>query len=355
MADIRRFPDSSRIEREAADWIARLHAQDVSAEDRARFAAWRAAHPSHARTYDGMAAAWRAFSAAGSVVRAVSFGESMNQAIRGGRLRWRWLTGGVAAAAVVAAAAFLFLMHARPGATFQTGIGEHASISLPDGTSVELNSDTQVRVDYSQAARVIRLDRGEAYFRVFHDPSRPLWVYAGGSWVRDVGTAFNVYLRPDDVRVTVSQGKVEVGAAVSAADKPQADAREAPASVLEAGQQADLADGTTTIRSLPRVEIERLLAWRDGKVSFVEQPLSEVVREMSRYTTLEIVIDDEGLRRLPIGGTFDASPEGVQTFISMLKNGLRLRVRRDAGRIHIANEASAAHPADGRNGDAGGD
>lgn len=342
MPDIRRFPDSKRIEQEAGDWIARLNAEDVSDEDRARFAAWRAAHPSHARVYDGMAAAWRAFSAAGSMVRAVSFGESMNQATRAGKPRLRWLVAGVATAALVAAVTFLFLMHALPGSTFQTGIGEHASISLPDGTSVVLNSNTRVQVDYSPAARVIRLERGEAFFRVVHDPSRPLWVYASGSWVRDVGTAFSVYLRPDDVRVTVSQGRVEVGSTVSAADKPQSDERNAPASLLEAGQQADLSDGTTTIRSLPRVEIDRLLAWRGGKVSFVEQPLSEVVREMSRYTTLRITIDDDGLRQLPIGGTFDASPQGVETFISMLQDGLRLRVRREGGRIHIRNEDSAA-------------
>lgn len=344
MPDIHRLPDVGRIEQEAGDWIARLSADDASDEDRANFATWRAAHPSHARVYDAMAAAWRAFSATGPVVRAVSFGESMNQATRpDGPRRW-WWAAGAATAVLVAAVTFLFLMHALPGPTFQTGIGEHASIALSDGTSVELNSNTRVQVDYTEAARVIRLDRGEAFFRVFHDPSRPLWVYAGGSWVRDVGTAFNVYLRPDDVRVTVSQGTVEVGSAVSSADKPQADAGNTPASVLEAGQQADLEHGATMIRSLPRVEIERLLAWRDGKVSFVEQPLSEVVREMSRYTTLRIIIDDAALKQLPIGGTFDASPQGAETFISMLKDGLRLRVRREQRRVYIENgEPTAGH------------
>jgi transmembrane sensor len=340
MTDIHRLPDSAHIEQEAGDWIARLNADDVSDEDRALFATWRAAHPSHARVYDAMAAAWRAFSAAGTVVRAVSFGESMNRAIRPDRPRLRWLVASVATAALLAATTFLYLRHALPETAFQTGIGEHASISLPDGTSVELNSNSRVQVDYSRVGRVIRLDRGEAFFRVFHDPSRLFWVYAGGSWVRDVGTAFSVYVRPDDVRVTVSQGTVEVGSAASSADKPQADAGNVPASMLEAGQQADLAGGNTTIRSLPRVEIERLLAWREGKVSFVEQPLSEVVREMSRYTTLRIIIDDDRLRQLPIGGTFDASPQGVETFISMLKDGLRLRVRRERGRVYIANEDS---------------
>lgn len=341
MPDIHRFPDPDRIEREAGDWIARLNADNVSDEDRARFACWRSAHPSHARVYDAMTAAWRAFTAAGSVVRAVSFGESMNQATRAQKPRLRWLAAGVATAALLVTATFLYLMRSLPETPFQTGIGEHASISLIDGTTVELNSNSRVEVDYSAAARVVRLDRGEAFFKVVHDPSRPFWVYAGGSWVRDVGTAFNVYLRAGDVRVTVSQGTVEVGSAARSVVAAQSDARNAPGSVLEAGQQADLTDGATMIRPLPRAEIQRLLAWRSGKVSFVRQPLSEVVREMSRYTTLRITVDDERLQRLPIGGTFDATPQGVETLIAMLEEGLRLRVRRDGQRVYIENEIPA--------------
>lgn len=338
MTDIRRLPDSNRIEREAGDWIARLNADDVSDDDRARFASWRAAHPSHARVYEAMTAAWRAFSAAGAVVRAVSFGESMNQASRAGKTPLRWLAAGMATAALLTGMTFLYRMRSIPENAFQTGIGEHASISLVDGTRVELNSNTRVQVDYSKGARVVRLGRGEAFFRVVHEPSRPFWVYAGGSWVRDVGTAFNVYLRPDDVRVTVSQGTVEVGSAAPSVDAAQVDVPKAAGSVLEAGQQADLKDGATMIRPLPSAEIQRLLAWRSGKVSFVEQPLSEVVREMSRYTTLEITVNDQHLRQLPIGGTFDATPQGVETLIAMLKDGLRLRVRRERGHVYIENQ-----------------
>lgn len=342
MTEIHRLPDPNRIEREAGDWIARLNADDVSDEDRVRFASWRAAHPSHARVYEAMTAAWRAFSAAGTVVRAVSFGESMNQATRRGKTRLHWVAASVAAAALLMGTAILYRMRSPPGTAFQTGIGEHASISLLDGTRVELNSNTRVEVDYSRGVRVVRLDQGEAFFRVVHEPSRPFWVYAGGSWVRDVGTAFNVYLRPDDVRVTVSQGTVEVGSAAAAADTAQSDARKAGGSVLAAGQQADLRDGATMIRPLPREEIQRLLAWRSGKVSFVKQPLSEVVREMSRYTTLEITINDKRLRQLPIGGTFDATPQGVETLIAMLEDGLRLRVRRERGHVSIESPAPAA-------------
>ena len=116
MPDIHRLPDSVRIEQEAADWIARLNADDASDEDRARFAVWRAAQPSHARVYDSMAGTWQAFSAAGSVVRAVAFGESMNQAARADRSQWRWWVAGIATAALLVAATVLPLypQHVRP-------------------------------------------------------------------------------------------------------------------------------------------------------------------------------------------------------------------------------------------------
>jgi transmembrane sensor len=84
MVEAHRLPDAERVEREASEWIARLNADDVSEDDRTHCDAWRTEHLVHARTYDSMCATWRTFTAAGPLVRAVAFGESMNEAAHDG-------------------------------------------------------------------------------------------------------------------------------------------------------------------------------------------------------------------------------------------------------------------------------
>jgi len=354
MAEIHRLPDPEGIEQEASDWLARLNSDGVTPGDRARFQAWYDAHPAHARTFEAMSAAWRAFRAAGPLVRAVSFGEAMNAAssadsaavaVRAAQVttRRRLVAGALAATAALAAVS-LYWAHRLPETRFQTAIGEHASVALPDGSSVELNSASAVRVDYTEHARLIHLERGEAFFTVAHDTARPFWVVGGGTWVRAVGTAFNVYLRGADTLVTVSEGIVQVGSAddTSTHTPTPQDLAHEPASVLSAGQQVALEHGAASIRTLQATDLKRSIAWRSGKLSFDQKPLGTVIDEVGRYTTLRLVITDNKLRALPVGGTFQASPQGAETLLSLLQDGFRLNVRRDGDRVYISEDANRA-------------
>src|SRR5437667_8345341 len=112
MAYVHRLPDVSEVEGEASEWIARLNANDVSADDRARFEVWRVAHPLRARAYDELSATWQQFTAAGPLVRGVSFAQSINEAatVRAPRRRWALA---VAATAVVVVAALGWLYFDR--------------------------------------------------------------------------------------------------------------------------------------------------------------------------------------------------------------------------------------------------
>lgn len=328
MSDVHRLPGADEAERQASEWIARLQADDVGADDRARFEAWRSAHPRHARAYDELMATWSRFAEAGRTVRAVSFGNAMQAATSAGRRR----RGNVAfaAAAVLALAAAGGWWQWRSPAAFETGIGEHLAVTLPDGSRLELNSDSAVRVAYGERARVIRLDRGEAYFTVAHDASRPFWVTAERTWVRAVGTAFGVYRRADGVRVTVSEGRVKV--ASGGRDRPSDEAlARLPASLLGAGQQADLRGARTRVRSLPPPEIERQVSWRTGSVHFDDRPLHEVVDELARYTSLRIELGPAA-RELTVGGTFQTNPQGAEALLRMLHDGFGLQVQREGDR-----------------------
>jgi transmembrane sensor len=336
MSKVHLMPDQDRIEREASEWIARLNADDVSQDDHTRFKAWCEAHPSHARAYHRLSTTWRAFAVTGPVVRAVSFGRSMDEVAKVRKSRWRW-PGPAAAVLAVVASGIAWYAHRTPGTTFETAIGGHASESLPDGSTLELNSNSLARVSYSEHARVIRLERGEAYFRVIHDAGRPFWVVADSTWVRDVGTAFDVERRKDGVRVTVSEGTVEVAPAKGFASRTPSDEglTQAAISVVNAGQEVDMRGSAGSIRTLRTADITRTAAWRSGSVYFENQPLSQVVDELARYTTLRLVVEDPKLRELPVGGTFRANPEGVDAFLTMIHDGFGLTIRREDSRVYI--------------------
>lgn len=333
MSDIHQLPGVEDAEREASEWIARLQAEDVSAEDRSRFDEWRRASARHARAYDDLMSTWRQFTSAGRTVRVVSFGHAMRLATQAPRNRY-W--SAAAAAVVVLVVFFVTWWHWYSPATFATDIGQQASITLSDGSQLNLNSNSAVHVRYSEHARVIRLDRGEAFFSVAHDTARPFWVVADRTWVRAVGTAFNVYRRSTDVRVTVSEGRVRIAAGTPLGETPSDGAlAQLPASLLAAGQQADLRGSITHMRTLPVAEVAREVSWRSGSAYFENRPLHEVVAELSRYTPLRIELSD-GVRDLPVGGTFQTNPQGVETLLSLLQDGFDLRVRRETrARVYV--------------------
>lgn len=337
MGDIHQLPSMEAAERDASDWIARLQADDVSADDRARFAQWRSAHPRNARAYGEMMATWRQMEAAGRTVRAVSFGNAMQAASRVKR-RWRVPMAATATAAMLALVVAGAWWQWRPASSFHTGIGEHAAVVLPDGSRVELNSDSAVQVAYDDNARVIRLERGEAFFTVAHDTARPFWVVAGRTWVRAVGTAFNVHRVEDEVRVTVSEGLVKVATTAPVQRRAPSDAALAllPVSLLAAGQRADMDEAGTQVRRVPPPEMERETSWRGGTVYFANQPLHEVVDEMGRYTPLRIELGAD-VRDMPVGGTFQTNPQGAEALLSMLHDGLGLEVHREDDR-HVRVE-----------------
>ena len=341
MGEVHRLPNPEDTEREAGDWFARMNADDVSADDHARFEAWLRAHSCNVKAYAELVATWKELVKSGPLVRAVYFGQVMNAASTRPVRSRRWLAGAVAATigAIVLGVGWN-LYKQKEETRFQTAVGEQAAVALPDGSSFDLNTNSLVEVDYSQHSRVVHLERGEAYFKVAHDTHRPFWVHAGDRWVRAVGTAFNIYLRPAGVEVTVSEGTVNVVNA-TAYESPPSDASYAKsAAAVTAGEQADAQGRADVIRALNAAQLSRLLAWRKSSLYFQDEPLGDVVNELTRYTTLKIEIVDDSLRQLPVGGTFQTSPEGAEALLRMLQDGFGTKIRRvDADHVYIEGPA----------------
>jgi transmembrane sensor len=341
MGDVHRLPSTDDTEREASAWFARLNADDVTGDDRTRFDAWLRAHSCNAKAYAELSATWQELVKSGPLVRAVYFGQVMNAASTPPAPRRRWAGFAVAAgigAIILGGAWNLYKQKEQSG--FQTAIGEQAAVALPDGSSFDLNTNSRVWVDYSQRQRVVRLERGEAFFKVAHDTQRPFWVRAGNSWVRAVGTAFNVYLRPTGVEVTVSEGTVNVVNATANESPPSDGAAPDSIASVTAGEQADVQGRAEVIHELSSAQLSRLLAWRKSSLYFQDQPLGDVVNELTRYTTLKIEFDDDALRQLPVGGTFQTSPEGAEALLTMLHDGFGTTIRRDGhGHVYIEGPA----------------
>lgn len=345
MAEIHPLRSSAQIRREASEWIARLNADRVSDHDRASFEKWRSENASHARAYEEVSTTWQQLKHTGELVSSVAlgqaFGASTRRAIRQSVRDSKRSTAFAAAAAiaVMSLVGWWWISTLVPRTLFQTAIGQHASVALPDGSSLELNSNSRARVDYTEKSRVIRLDSGEAFFDVAHDAQRPFWVIAGGTWVRAVGTAFNVHLLPTGVSVTVSEGTVKVvgnapvGGAVPADDQLELVA----VSILHAGQQANVRRAATQVRGIAANEMTRLMSWRQGAIYFKAEQLVKVIDELSRYTTVRIVIEDDALRTLDIAGTFETSAQGTEALLTMLEEGFGLRVRREGNMAYVAS------------------
>ncbi len=138
----------------------------------------------------------------------------------------------------------------------------------------------------------------------------------------------------------MSEGTVSVVKATANESPPSDPAITGSAAAVTAGEQADVHGRAEVIHELNSAQLTRLLAWRKSSLYFQDQPLGDVVNELMRYTTLKIEFDDDALRQVPVGGTFQTSPEGAEALLTMLRDGFGTNIRRDGeGHVHIESPA----------------
>ncbi|MGJ8560408.1 MAG: FecR family protein [Litorimonas sp.] len=181
-----------------------------------------------------------------------------------------------------------------------TNIGEQLTRQLADGSTLEVNTDSEIRVELSDNQRSIYLLRGQAMFDVAHDESRPFVVFAGDRRVTALGTLFEVRMDSASTQVTLLEGKVRVEEIaltdVVTAVKPVASVE------LKPGERFVSADGAMS--TVPANVIESDLSWRQGRHIFVDAKLSDIVAEMNRYTTRTIKLMDPTIGELETSANF---------------------------------------------------
>jgi len=212
---------------------------------------------------------------------------------------------------------------------YRTGIGEQRSYKLADGSTVLLNTDSWIEVDFTAMERGVRLLSGEVHFEVARDEDIPFVVYTRMGRIRVVGTAFNVRLSKDAVDVTVTQGEVELHR------RPPVQPAVTELSVTEvkediltlrAGQRLRFDHTREILETVSPVEIEQTLSWQRGILIFEGETLTAAVREISRYTEKEIVIADENLGHIRVGGFFKS--DDIDATLRTLEDNFNIRVTR---------------------------
>lgn len=187
---------------------------------------------------------------------------------------------------------------------YETGVGAHSTVNLPDGTRMLLNTNTLVSVAYTDDQRLLELKRGELHVEVAHEPDRPLRVKAGDNLVEAVGTAFNVYLMDEkNFDVIVTEGRVKIKTLDEQAENDDS----TEVQELAKGEKLSVrASRPAPVEPMDKAIIEDRLSWRDGNLVFRGETLREALDEVSRYTPLTFKIADERIAEVRIAGLYKA-------------------------------------------------
>ncbi len=321
------FPDRARLMEEAAAWVAKLDGGELTADDLRTLRSWSQQSPRHHAALDEMAERW-------DNLDVLAVYRDRLDAPAHSFMRNSWLSAVLAAGLAMLAVALWFTVGPAAidktvqNATYATTVGEQRDITLPDGTTLRINTNSRLRVAFTKARRSVRLYHGEVFFEVVKSADWPFEVDTGNVMVTAVGTAFAVRIDANNaVEVNVTEGRVRVSAHTTLpVDDPPGAESNAYTAELNARQQVRFDQIIGSVQTLERAQLERELSWRDGMLIFDRQPLEQVVAEVSRYTPVKIVITDPVLRRLEFGGYF---PTGdTEALLNTLEGNFGIRVDR---------------------------
>jgi transmembrane sensor len=318
---------NAQILDEAANWFVEFSDDDADLAIRQAFDEWLRRSPEHVRAFLELLPFWERSAAAGPA-RAVDPQEliarasavtanvvALNPVSKPSMSapsaqenapvnRSRHLRLGLAAAAallIAVASAWIFTQRN----TYSTSTGEQRSISLADGSILEMNARSSVRIRLNARERNVDLLDGQALFSVAQDKNRPFIVYSGDTRVRAIGTQFDVYRKASSTTVTVLEGRVATSA------------KNAKAVYLSAGQQVSVVDAPRAMLPQPAAaNLVAATAWTQRRLMFQKTALADVVDEFNRYNSRPLRIDSPQIRAFLVSGTFSSTdPASLLRFL----------------------------------------
>ncbi len=335
---------------EAAEWWLQLQSPEMSHSEREQFVRWLRESAVHvaemlriAHVHSSLAQfeRWESISTAGSAEETVvEFPEERAIPAQGRERRdrphRRRVVVGAVAASMLGIGALTLMLPSLSGRTLETERGERRQLTLSDGSMLQLDPQTKLRVKFAERTRRIVLERGRALFRVAKDPQRPFTVETDGTTVRAVGTAFAVDHYQQNIIVTVAEGRVLVSPLPrpaslsyppqSASQGGSSAASRGPGAIpLSANQQLSLA-GKGALEAVRTVDSHRELAWTEGRLVLNNVTLATAISALNRYNRVQLRIADEVLAARRVSGVFDTSDP--ESFLAFVQTVVAVRVLR---------------------------
>jgi transmembrane sensor len=327
------------ITAQALQWFVAQRAGELSEVQREKFIDWLRASPEHVREY-------LALTGLGEDVRraASRFDKPSEELIAEARAdvdnvqalfpmqeiasveladtepvrRRRFPVWAAAASLIVAIAVASFgAWRLQDRTDYSTAHAEQRSWRMPDGSTVHLNSGSQIKIHFDARRREVELIKGQALFQVAKDSRRPFWVRTGDAAVKAVGTEFDVYRQQGRTLVSVVEGRVAVWRAQEAPG--------APVAQVDAGQQARISREAAVV-STQAADVRKTVAWLQRQVVFDHDALGAAVDEFNRYSEVRIRIDAPELSTAEVSGIFSAYD--AEAFIRFLEHQPDMQVRR---------------------------
>ena len=302
------------VRAEAAEWLARRDRGPWDQEDQTALEHWLGQSLAHSTAFWRLEAAWNR----ANRLRAAR-GDGGNRFLQAVSNRFTPMLFRAAAAALVigvAGTSAFYAMQPRDR-SYETTVGGHETLTLGDGTKVELNTDTKVRV--SQDRRKVWLDRGEAYFDVVHDAAHPFTVMVGEHRVTDLGTKFLVRQNANRIEVSLFEGRAKLDST--------AEWSRSRSATLMPGDVAVATANSLSVMKKPEKAMTSELGWRRGVLIFRHASLAEAAAEFNRYNRRKLVVEDRAAARLTIDGTFQADNIEDFTRLAQLVLGVRAEDR----------------------------
>lgn len=331
-------PRDSVADEQASIWAAKLEGSILSATDRLALDEWLADGPENR----ALLSRYCQFSA--DLEQQMPLIEGIREQSAGIRttpataqplpwLRWPMMAGAALTAAAAVALVFWLNRPAQQFETVATPAAKRQTLTLADGTRVDLNAQTNLRIEIDQQGRRVQLASGEAFFAVHKDASRPFTVETPTGSVRVTGTKFDVRTEPAGVlEVTVLEGSVQ-------AHPSDAPGRHTMPQMLTKGDNLLSTPSGIQNHTLSDAELDDALAWRQGKIVFKGEPLREVLARFARYHGRGITATPD-VAELSIGARF--SLDDLDGFFDALEAGFPVKVTRNLnGTIQVGQRPGA--------------